>query len=110
MGAMHCAMTSIQPKTRLCAIVDSDAKQGKQLQTMGADAPYFPSIESMLAGVDQVDAVILATPQFTHLALGKECLNAGLHVLTEKPLAHRLADAEMMVQIADKHQRDQPHP
>ncbi|MBN1515331.1 Gfo/Idh/MocA family oxidoreductase [Candidatus Sumerlaeota bacterium] len=103
MGVMHCAMSSALPQTQLCAVVDRDAKLGKQLRSMGADAPYFNSVEAMLNSVKRVDAAILATPQFTHRALGEQCLAAGLHVLTEKPLAHTLADAEAMAAAAAKH-------
>ena len=44
-----------------------------------------------------VDAVIVATPPATHHALVKRALEAGKHVLVEKPLATTTADAEELV-------------
>jgi len=49
------------------------------------------------------DAVVIATPTNTHYALAKAALEAGKHVLVEKPLAGSVDDAEALVALA--HQR-----
>ena len=49
-----------------------------------------------------VDAVLVATPPATHHALVKRALEAGKHVLVEKPLATTSADAEDLITIADR--------
>ena len=49
----------------------------------------------------QVDAVIVATPPRTHHAIVKAALEAGKHVLVEKPLATTSADALDLVERAD---------
>ena len=38
--------------------------------------------------LDSVDAVLLALPHHLHAAVGQACLNAGVHVLLEKPMAN----------------------
>jgi predicted dehydrogenase len=52
-----------------------------------------------------VDAVSIATPPSTHYALTKQALEAGKHVLVEKPLATTSADAEELVDVADREGR-----
>jgi predicted dehydrogenase len=47
-----------------------------------------------------VEAVVIATPPQTHHALAKRALEAGKHVLVEKPLATRLEDAHELAEIA----------
>jgi predicted dehydrogenase len=47
-----------------------------------------------------VEAVIVATPPKTHHAIVKRALEAGKHVLVEKPLATRLCDAQELAEIA----------
>lgn len=47
-----------------------------------------------------LDAVVLATPPATHHNIAMECLNHGLHVLVEKPLALTSADALEMTELA----------
>jgi len=44
-----------------------------------------------------VDAVIIATPHFQHTTLGIAALNAGVHVMVEKPISSHKADAERLI-------------
>jgi len=48
-----------------------------------------------------VDAVVVATPAFTHHKIVKDCLLAGKDVLVEKPIALNSQDAEELVEIAN---------
>ncbi len=57
-------------------------------------------LEVLLAD-DSLDAVVVATSVPTHHRLGKRVLEAGKHVLIEKPLALRAADAEELVALAE---------
>lgn len=50
-----------------------------------------------------VDAVIIATPHFQHAPLGIAALDAGLHVLVEKPIAAHKADAERLIAAHRRH-------
>ena len=69
-------------------------------------APLFPgvhfeeSIEAVLAD-DDVNAVVIATPVESHAALARRALEAGRHVLVEKPLASSLPDAVALADLAD---------
>jgi predicted dehydrogenase len=60
-----------------------------------------PSLDEVLGDPD-VDAVSIATPPRTHHALVKRALEAGKHVLVEKPLATTVADAEELVELAER--------
>jgi predicted dehydrogenase len=62
-------------------------------------ATLFDSYESLLSRED-VDWVYINTPPFLHAAQAEAALNAGKHVLVEKPLATQLADAERLIQLA----------
>jgi predicted dehydrogenase len=53
-----------------------------------------------LAGDPAVDAVIVATPNALHAPQAIRCLEAGKHVLVEKPMAASLSDAQAMVDAA----------
>ncbi len=50
----------------------------------------------------ELDAVVVATPVPTHYALSKQALEAGKHVLVEKPPAMRAAEMEEMVALAEE--------
>lgn len=47
-----------------------------------------------------VDAVLIATPHYEHTSLGIEALEAGLHVMVEKPISAHKADAERLLAFA----------
>jgi predicted dehydrogenase len=52
-----------------------------------------------------VDAVIIATPHYQHTTLGIAALEAGLHVLVEKPISVHKADAERLIAAHARHPR-----
>jgi predicted dehydrogenase len=58
------------------------------------------SLDQVLAD-EQVGAVVVATPVSTHATLARAALEAGRHVLVEKPLAASSADGLALVQIAE---------
>ena len=47
-----------------------------------------------------IDAVVIATPTSSHFTLAQQCLQAGKHVLIEKPLASNLGECERLVETA----------
>ena len=49
-----------------------------------------------------VDAVVIATPVWTHFSFAQQALEAGKHVLVEKPLTANVAEAEQLVELADR--------
>ena len=51
----------------------------------------------------EVDAVIVATPHFQHTSLGIAALQAGLHVMVEKPISAHKADAERLIAVRRQH-------
>jgi predicted dehydrogenase len=48
-----------------------------------------------------VDAVLIATPVFTHVDLASSALHAGKHTFVEKPLAHSAAQAAELIELAE---------
>lgn len=52
-----------------------------------------------------VDAVVIATPVSTHFSLAQKALARGKHVLVEKPMTDRVADAEALKALAERERR-----
>lgn len=61
----------------------------------------FDSLAAMLGDPD-LDAVLIATPHSTHLALVEEVAAAGKHIFVEKPLVLTVAEARRAAEAADK--------
>jgi predicted dehydrogenase len=65
----------------------------------------FPSIGGVSDADDiikdrEIDAVVIATPVFTHFALAKKALENGKHVLIEKPMTSSVAEADELIELA----------
>jgi predicted dehydrogenase len=65
----------------------------------------YPSIQTVcqaneIIGDTGIDAVVIATPVYTHYLLAKSALLSGKHVLIEKPMAASTAEAEELMEIA----------
>jgi predicted dehydrogenase len=100
MGVTHAAVLSMLPGARVVAAVDSDPGAARRLRGMGFQIPLVPTLDALLAST-AVDAVWVCTPPDSHLAVARRCLEAGLAVFIEKPLAHSLDDARALARLAD---------
>lgn len=49
---------------------------------------------------DNIDAVIIATPDHTHAVVGMECIRRGKHIYLQKPLAHSIYETRMLTEAA----------
>ena len=56
-----------------------------------------------LIGDPSIDAVVIATPVHSHFELALAALEAGKHVLVEKPIASSAAQAQTLIEHAGKH-------
>ncbi len=70
----------------VAAIVDTDAARLEKLSRLYPHVAVHRSIDAVLEN-DAIDAVAIATPPRTHHALAARAIEAGKHVLVEKPLA-----------------------
>ena len=86
-------------RAELVAVCDSDptALAAAQQRT---GVPGFSSYVALLAN-SQADCVVLATPSGLHARQTIDAAAAGLHVMTEKPMATRWADGQAMVKACD---------
>ncbi len=80
---------------------------GKRVEKVGASYPWakrFTAVGEMLAAV-KPEMVAVCTPVGSHASLVKQALEAGAHVLCEKPLAATVAEATEIVELAKKRER-----
>jgi UDP-N-acetyl-2-amino-2-deoxyglucuronate dehydrogenase len=64
--------------------------------------PWFPNHAELLETV-RPEVVHICTPHNQHVPVAVDCLDAGVSVLVEKPVAHTVAEAEHLIGAADRH-------
>lgn len=70
----------------------------RYLKKYGHEAPAYADYREMLDTEKDLDAVLVASPDFAHAEQTNACLQAGLHVYCEPMMAHTLDGARSMVQ------------
>lgn len=100
MGADHAKIVAEDlPGAALQVVCDMDgARAARVAQAWGAEAATDP--EAVIARAD-VDAVIVASPDFTHAPLSLACIRAGKRVLCEKPLSQSSAECLGVMQAEE---------
>jgi predicted dehydrogenase len=92
---------ALQPDCRLVTICDKNPK------AMGHVLDRHPSVQvttnpEELLRSPEIDAVAIVTPVSTHYALARKALENGKHVFVEKPLTATSAEAEDLIELADR--------
>lgn len=99
-GEEHLADIYYRDEVRLIAVVDTDIEKAKMMAKKYNSIEYSSDYTSYLKRSD-VDIVIVATYVDSHLSIMKDCVQAGKHVLCEKPVAVNRKDGEEFFRIAE---------
>ncbi|MFO1193242.1 MAG: Gfo/Idh/MocA family oxidoreductase [Rhodoferax sp.] len=97
-GRTHIALAAASPTVTLAAIVDPAPGAAALARELGV--PWYRTLDELLAH-ERLEGIVLATPNALHVPQALQCLEAGLAVLLEKPIAPTVAEGEALVQRAD---------
>lgn len=98
----HADAISATPQAELTCVVDTNLAAAQSFaNARGITA--FGSVQEMVTA-NAADAVHVLTPPEYHRAVAEECIESGLHVLVEKPVALSTSDVEAMVKAAQDKQ------
>jgi len=97
MGWHHARVLSLLRDAQLVGVADPDQDRG-QLAVQKFDCQWYPDYRDLLG---QVEAVCIAVPTLLHHQVGLAALQAGLHVLIEKPIAATQEEAADLIRAAE---------
>lgn len=103
-GIFHLEGYAEEPRVKVVALAGLDTDRCQSLAKR-FDIPAIYSDYRELLAQDDIDAVSVAVPNNLHNPVVIAALEAGKHVLIEKPLARHRAEAQEMVDAAKKHDR-----
>ncbi len=94
-GKRHAEMIVRNPYAALGALIDIKPKEALGLDQY--NVPFFDSPEAFFASGINAEVINIATPNGLHAQQAIACLEAGKHVVIEKPIALRKTDAESII-------------
>jgi len=99
MGRLHVRVYSQIPGVKVTGVFDASPDAAAAVATEFA----APAIKNLNELFPQVDAVTIAVPTLSHLAIARQCIERKIACLIEKPLARDAAEARQIVELAQKH-------
>ena len=95
-GRFHANHYAKNPRAKLVAVVDTDAARGCAVaEEFGAE-----SVPDLASIIGRVDAASVAVPTPLHYDVARTLLEAGIHVLVEKPITHSVETADALTRLA----------
>lgn len=95
MGRYHAQKFANCEGAELVAVVDADASRAAAFPGVGFFSDY-----RKIFGI--ADAAVIAVPTDRHFRVARDCLDAGLHLLIEKPVTTTLREADALIRLAKK--------
>ena len=105
MGGHHARMLAARDDARVVSLFDTDPVAMNRLEkTLGPTVQglnHYATLEAMI-GSEQLDGIVIATPHTRHADQVRTSLEAGLHVLVEKPMATTTRDARDFIDYSER--------
>jgi predicted dehydrogenase len=89
------------PNCNLHSIIDADASKFELIKKQFPSVQMSTEYEAILND-PKIDAVVIATPVFSHYSMAKAALLAGKHVFVEKPMTSSVRESEKLIELAQK--------
>ena len=95
--------TGLATVVALCD-TDMEAAHTQQVLKFFPDVPRFRDFRAMFDAIgNDIDAVSVAVPDFSHFPIAMLAMSQGKHVYCEKPMAHSFRQVELMMAAAEKY-------
>jgi len=97
-SAFHAPLVEAVPGLALASVVTSNPERVAAARSAHPDAELLPSADELFAAADAHDLAVVAAPNREHVPLALRAVQAGLHVVVDKPLAASVAGAERLAE------------
>jgi predicted dehydrogenase len=101
LGRFHAQKYAQAPGCDLVAVVDS-RQEAREKVAAEVGARAVTDYRELLG---QVDAVSVVTPTPAHFPIARDFLEAGAHILVEKPITETVAEARQLIELATRYRR-----
>jgi predicted dehydrogenase len=99
-AVMHAPLIAAAPGMRVTAVVTSDPGRAARVRAEVPGARVLPDAAALWAATGEYDVAVVATANRAHVPQARAALEAGLHVVVDKPLAVTAAEARELAALA----------
>jgi scyllo-inositol 2-dehydrogenase (NADP+) len=99
-AVFHAPLIEATPGLSLTQVVTSDPGRVARARERYPSARVVPDVETLLTSADELDLVVVTTPNRSHVPIALGAVEAGLHVVMDKPIAPSSADARRLATAA----------
>lgn len=99
-GRNHARVYSEHPQANLLAVSDINPQTAETMATKYQTKPYTDPAK--ILEIPDVELVSICTPTITHYEIAKQAIEAGKHVLVEKPMTNTTVEAIELIKLAEK--------
>lgn len=103
-GKRHAEMVVRDPEAELVALCD--IRPQEELGIEAYPVAFFPDLTSLLQSGLEIDVINICVPNGLHAELAIQVIEAGHHVVIEKPMALQVQEAERVLQTSLKYQKE----
>ncbi|TDM00105.1 MAG: oxidoreductase [Flavobacteriaceae bacterium] len=101
LGKIHLKLLLESTNYKLVGFYDANLEEAKKV-SKDYGVPYFESFDALLEEIEVLDIV---TPTLYHFEYAKKALEASKHVFIEKPVTNTVEQAQILIDLAHKHNR-----
>ncbi|USK92772.1 Gfo/Idh/MocA family protein [Rossellomorea marisflavi] len=95
----HLVHLKEHPEATIAAVVDMDVERAKAIAERHGIPRFYGDMDAMIAD-GGIDAVMICTPNSSHIPLARKAAEKGIHVFVEKPIGTELAEVEGYLALA----------
>lgn len=99
-AVFHAPLIAANPQLRLEMVVTANPERRGQVQERYPDTRVVDDAATLLARADELDLVVVASPNRTHVELARAALDAGLPVVVDKPFTPSVAEGAALIEHA----------
>lgn len=101
-SAFHAPLVAATPGMQLAAVVTRDPGRRERVRQRYPEARLLDDVETLWGLADSLDVVVVSSPNATHVPYARAALEAGLHVVVDKPFAPTAAEARAIGALAQR--------
>jgi len=101
-AAFHAPFIAAEPRLRLSAVVTRDPGRRAALARRYPDTAALDGVGELLARIDEIDLVVVSTPNGTHVPIAEAVLERGRSMVVDKPVAPTSAEVRHLAELAER--------